>query len=283
MNTNKILVSVIVLTYGQVRYIKQAINSILEQKTNFVYEIIVGEDCSPDGTKDILKQYEKMHPQKFVMLYREQNLGINQNLVDALRRARGAYVAFCEGDDYWLDDNKLQRQVEFLIANSEYIAVAHNCQVVDRLGTNAQDISYFLCTEEEYSFKHYLQNIHPGQSATLVFKNYFNKHPEDLKLLELANPPDRMLCFLLRSRGRIRVFRNKMSAYRYVDTGNENWTARLINSKGFEVASLEQYKLMLLHAKKYFANNKDITFCAEKNFLCMHFLCLFIIDLLGMN
>lgn len=129
------LVSVCVQTYQHVNYIAKCIDGILMQRTNFQFEILLGEDESSDGTRDICIEYETRHPEKIRLFLnsRKEVLYINgeatgrMNLINLLNNANGKYIALCEGDDYWIDPDKLQKQVDFLEANSDYGLVHTDC------------------------------------------------------------------------------------------------------------------------------------------------------------
>lgn len=123
----KPLASVAVLTYNSEATVRQCIDSILMQKTDFDYEIVVGDDCSKDSTQSILLDYSQQYPKKFVLLFNELNKGVSWNNVNVLSHCQGEYVAMCEGDDYWMDENKLQTQVDFLRANDDYGFVGAVC------------------------------------------------------------------------------------------------------------------------------------------------------------
>lgn len=108
------LVSVVVSAYNHEKYIAETFDGILRQKTNFPYEIVVGEDCSTDRTREIVLEYQKKHPDLFRVLYSDQNLHQigSSNPQRCTYAARGRFMAFCEGDDYWVDDEKMQKQVD---------------------------------------------------------------------------------------------------------------------------------------------------------------------------
>lgn len=114
MNENNPMVSIIVITYGHEKYIREALDSILMQKVNFKYGFLVDEDCSPDATRIILKEYQRKHPGKFVMVYRDENIGGRKNALDLVSRAKGKYLAYLEGDDFWVCEDKLQKQVDIM-------------------------------------------------------------------------------------------------------------------------------------------------------------------------
>jgi glycosyltransferase involved in cell wall biosynthesis len=110
------VVSVYMLTYRHERFISQAIESVLRQKCNFRFELIIGEDCSPDGTRDIVLDYQKNYPEYIRVLVSNSNMGSFANMERCLAAARGDYIAICEGDDFWQNPEKLQMQVDALLA-----------------------------------------------------------------------------------------------------------------------------------------------------------------------
>jgi glycosyltransferase involved in cell wall biosynthesis len=124
-------VSVLMITYNHERYIAQAIESVLMQKTSFPCELVIGEDCSTDGTRRIVVPYQQNHPDRVRVLLHERNLGSKANLDATLRACRGQYVAVLEGDDYWTCPQKLQIQADFLDEHPDYSICFHKVEVVD--------------------------------------------------------------------------------------------------------------------------------------------------------
>jgi glycosyltransferase involved in cell wall biosynthesis len=112
--------SVVMLTYNHERFIAQALSSVLAQRLNFEYEIIVSEDCSTDATREIVRDFHRRYPKKIIPLLREQNLGAMRNFKETLLTCRGEYVALLEGDDYWTRDDKLQMQLDFLEGHPDH-------------------------------------------------------------------------------------------------------------------------------------------------------------------
>jgi len=130
MNSTKPLVSISCITYNHAKYIRDAIESFLMQKTNFTYEILIHDDASTDGTENIIREYKKKYPDIIKPLYETENQwskGIRGSAVFNFPRALGKYIAMCEGDDYWTDPYKLQKQVGFLEINEEYGLVHGDC------------------------------------------------------------------------------------------------------------------------------------------------------------
>lgn len=130
---NNILVSVCVVTYNHANFIKKCLDNILMQEVNFSYEILLGEDASNDGTREICKEYARKHPNKIrlflrsrkdVIYYNDKPTG-RYNFIQTMKEAKGKYVALCEGDDYWTNPLKLQKQIDFLNANSAYSLCYH--------------------------------------------------------------------------------------------------------------------------------------------------------------
>jgi glycosyltransferase involved in cell wall biosynthesis len=119
-------VSVLLITYNHERYIAEAIDSVLMQEVSFDYEIIIGEDCSIDATRDIVTGYSSRFPDKIRLVLSEKNAGECSNIARTLRACRGEYIAMLDGDDYWTSPRKLQKQVDFLENNPEFTIYCHN-------------------------------------------------------------------------------------------------------------------------------------------------------------
>ena len=119
------MLSVVIISYKQAKYIKEAIDSVLMQKVNFKYELLLADDCSKDGTLEIIKEYEKKYPDIVRVLERKENYGASKNFLDACKNTKGKYITKLEGDDYWIDENKLQIQVDFLEQHPNYYTIAH--------------------------------------------------------------------------------------------------------------------------------------------------------------
>ncbi len=117
---NDILVSVCMITYNHEKFISKAIEGVLMQKTSFPIKLIIGEDFSTDNTRRICIEYNEKYPEKIELLLPEKNLGMTPNFINTLKACAGKYIAICEGDDYWTDPLKLQKQVDFLEANPDY-------------------------------------------------------------------------------------------------------------------------------------------------------------------
>lgn len=148
------MVSICVQTYQHVNYIKECLDGILMQKTSFPFEILLGDDESTDGTREVCVEYTEKYPEKirFFLHSRENNIRINGNptgrfnLLYNLYSANGRYIALCEGDDYWTDPLKLQKQVNFLEENPEFNICFHQVKIL-----NSQTFTDDVHIEKRYN------------------------------------------------------------------------------------------------------------------------------------
>lgn len=126
MSGSFFMLSVCIRSYNQRRFIGQALDSVLMQKTDFLYDIIVSDDCSTDGTRQILMDYQSRFPEKVRLILGEENVGGPKNLRRVIEASTAKYVTCLDGDDYYIDAYKLQKQVAFLENNNQYAACFHN-------------------------------------------------------------------------------------------------------------------------------------------------------------
>ena len=118
-------VSACIICYNQRKFIYKAIEGALNQKVSYPYEVVIGDDCSTDGTLEICREYKRKYPGKIRLIERAQNHGINFNWRDTIQYCQGEFVGLCEGDDYWIDPLKIQKQVEFLKGKPEFYLCSH--------------------------------------------------------------------------------------------------------------------------------------------------------------
>jgi len=218
-------VSVICVTYNHELYIREALDSILAQKTNFDFEVLVGEDCSKDGTRDILKEYEQKYPGIFRMYYRDENLGATRNEYDLLMDAKGDYIAALELDDLWTDISKLQKQYDFLEAHDEFIGVSHDFEIIDKSGNvidndDNKAIKEFL--GKKFDLKDFLEYGFVFQTGTHFYRNIF-KDGKDYSIIYKADRliRDKTILSLLLDRGDFFILEDNMSAYRRFMDGDK--------------------------------------------------------------
>jgi glycosyltransferase involved in cell wall biosynthesis len=115
------LASVCLLTYNHAPFIKQGLESVLAQNATFPWELVIADDCSTDGTRDVLKEYRDRYPDRIRLILQDRNVGPAANWIDLMNALVGKYASYLEGDDYWTDSSKLQKQVSFLEAHPDYV------------------------------------------------------------------------------------------------------------------------------------------------------------------
>ena len=207
------LVSVAMITYNQEKYIKQAIDSVLEQQVDFDYEIIIGDDSSTDSTPDILKEYSKKY-NNIKVINRRRNIGAIPNFMQTFRQARGKYIALCEGDDFWTDPTKLQRQVDFLEENKDHALVFHPVKVFFENGKIEDSVfpDYKIGFSEEALLKGNFIQTNSVMYRARKSSEYTNL-PEDII------PGDWYLHLFHARFGKIGFIDKVMAAYRRHDGG----------------------------------------------------------------
>jgi glycosyltransferase involved in cell wall biosynthesis len=169
-------VSVSIITYNHRNYIAQTLDSVLQQEVDFPYEIIVGDDCSTDGTRDILKEYQARHPDKiFLILHPKRYEGVpgRLNNITNLYACRGQYIAMLDGDDRWLSPDKLQQQANFLDSNPDYTLCFHDALIEHE---NPLEQDYYESERngltQNSSFTHrQLANDWFMHTSTVMFRN----------------------------------------------------------------------------------------------------------------
>lgn len=224
------LVSILISVYNHERFIEQCLKSVASQETEFSYEVLIGEDRSPDGTRALLERLEGELPENFVFLYRTRNMGAVPNGQDLYARAQGKYFAGLEGDDFWTYDHKLQEQVSFLEAHPDYSATYTNCVVVGEDGKPNGE-KYPQCPFEEYTSREFFYSRMPGHHGTLVCRwpEFLSAYREFEEMKEYkAYAGDRRNAFIFLTLGKVRCFQSEWSAYRHLNkAGETNWCSTI--------------------------------------------------------
>lgn len=205
-------VSVCMITYGHEKYIRQAIEGVLLQYCDFEVELIVANDCSPDATDQVIKDIIQSHPLGFWIKYRkhDKNKGMIPNFIFALQECKGEYIALCDGDDYWTDSLKLQKQVDFLEANSDYVLCFHQINI---LKTNDEIVEDFITNvPDNYQtieiLAHLGNYIH---TPSVVFRNIIKSFPSEFEKSPIG---DYFLYMMLAQYGKLKYLEDKMCVYR---------------------------------------------------------------------
>lgn len=128
---NSIKLSIILITYNHEKYISDAIERVLQQPIRDRYELLIGDDCSSDGTKEIISQYAAKYPEIIKVVYHEKNVGAARNIYDLLIQTRGKYILRLEGDNYWEKTDQIQKMIDFLDQHEEFIGMAYQSKTID--------------------------------------------------------------------------------------------------------------------------------------------------------
>lgn len=175
-NTIRPHISICMITYNHETFISQALESILKQKGTFSYEIVIGEDCSTDSTRNILEAYKKQYPQIIKLLLHDTNIGMMENFIQTFQACSGKYIAILEGDDYWVDPEKLQKQINFLDNNPEYVIT-----YTSAFTFSGNDVIHGKSggIEKDFSAEELMQTP-PINTLTTCFRNVIQKFPSEM-------------------------------------------------------------------------------------------------------
>lgn len=252
------LLSVCMVSYNQEQYIKEALDSVLIQKTNFKYEVIISDDCSKDNTLAILTEYKNKYPNIVKVVTGEKNLGYPNNQRRSLENAKGKYIALCDGDDYWTDAYKLQKQVDYLESHPECAICFHNVMHIydgttsGRSLLNPLDFPSDLTAEDVISRKWFLA------TNSEVFRRDYLFFPE---WWDSVLHIDYVLNLLVSFKGNLHYMPDVMSVYRHTSISvnaqhsDGEWGYMLFHSKTM--------KEILLHILKI-AEDKYHTILKER-------------------
>ena len=227
--------SVIFITYNHAQFVEKALMSVINQRTDFPFEVVVGDDCSTDGTQDILKRIASEHPEVKLNL-RSVNTGGRPtlNVYETTKKCTGKYLAYLEGDDWWTDDCKLQKQVDFLDNNPEYMACTHSMKMVDENDVDITDpdvlsIGSLYDWSGDFTYEDYCYSGKwPGHYASVVSRNIYKDEKYDYTILYRASDftDDALINLFLLMQGKIFRMDEVMSVWRYVKkAGGGNWNS----------------------------------------------------------
>jgi len=188
---NDIVVSVCMITYNHEQYIAEAIEGVLMQKTNFQIELIIGEDCSTDKTREICIAYQQKYPEIIRLQLPEKNRGMHHNSIKVLQAVQGKHIALCEGDDFWTDPLKLQKQVDILEQDTDerLIGVVTNSAICNQYGEIFKENRNVVPNNKQgaYTLHDFLKDAHLYPTLTLLWRNK-NKEQVLKKMEKLKNP-----------------------------------------------------------------------------------------------
>ena len=208
MMKNKI--SVLMITYNHENYVAQAIDSVLSQRTDFPFELVIGEDCSTDGTGDICRAYRQKHPDIIRLISREKNLGMAENFMSTLAECKGRYLAILEGDDFWSSPEKLQKQANFLDSHPEYSLVFTKTKTFfqddNRPGNEIPDP-----VPENFTLENLLRTNFIATCSVMYRHGLVNNYPKWFSQLDILDWP---MHVLHSQHGKIGYIDERMAVYR---------------------------------------------------------------------
>lgn len=248
-DNDTITVSVILITYNQVGFVAEALESILSQITSFNYEVLIGDDCSNDGTQIILDEYKEKYQDKIKLFKNEENIGATRNLYQLLIKSCGKYQAILEGDDYWISTEKLQTLVDFLENNRSYIGVSHRRERRNLEGTLIGYDPETLILNKSFTIEDFLYGKRFSIMGT-VFRNIFYNSQDKYKDVFTAskNVADFTLCMILLDLGNVFITEKCFGVYRVINCqGQSNY-----NSITGTVEKYLDHDLILKAVDKFF-------------------------------
>ena len=233
------IVSVFIMTYNHEKFIADALEGILTQKANFDFDIVIGEDCSTDDTRNIVLEYAQKYPGKFKLLLNEHNIGANANQIAVLQSCTGKYLALCEGDDYWNDPYKLQKQVDFLEKNPDYGLCYGDIIVVDESNyLLARDPSWKALYKSGYVFTDlFNQNFIPTLTV-VVRKKLMDSALKSLRIYPNLKVFDYWFWLYISMFTKFKFFDEKMAVYR-------DHSKSITNSKEFNRENFLQFVYLI--------------------------------------
>ena len=240
---NTPLLSVCLITYNHEKFVRQALEGIFMQKVDFPIEVIIADDCSTDSTRNIILEYKEKYPEIIKLIFQEKNVGPAKNWMDLITAPKSKYIAYFEGDDYWTDPLKLQKQVDFLEANEDFAICFHNVEEVDLEG-NVLEKRLVQSSEVEKTFT--IEDLAKNNiihTVTVVFRNNVNALPEFLRYSPMGDYPLHMINATF---GKIKYFPQKMASYR---VGVGLWSSQSMNNQILN--TIVGLKLMITHFSSY--------------------------------
>jgi len=264
-NSGQAIVSICMITYNHELFIKDAIEGVLMQQTSFPKKLIIGEDCSSDNTRSICEEYQKRFPHIIELLPSNRNIGMTANFIRTLQACKGKYIAICEGDDYWNDPNKIQKQVDFLDKNEDYILCHHDAIVYEESGRGlTNDRIMNLDSEIDHTTED-LVALNRVSTLTVVFRNNFIKeYPDYFFSFITADWP---LWIMLSKYGKLKYLPFIGSVYRVHNNSvtSIKRASNIITRRKNMIRFYNGYVYIFQNLKSYFDGKYDIEFDKQIN------------------
>ena len=263
--TNDIVVTILTLAYNHEPYIRQCLDGIVMQQTNFKFELLIHDDASTDGTANIIREYELKYPEIIKPIYQKENQYSKKvpiGVTYLYPRAKGKYIALCEGDDYWTDSLKLQKQVDFLEANPEYVMCSSHFKFLDdKTGVFSNDRMPNIKEGIEYDLKTLINEKWYFQPLTVMFRLSM------LNLEEYFRYPitkDAVLFFHLLKKGKGYLLSQEFGVYRKHSEGVWSGISYCGQLKNEIQARIGIYKVEQSYEAAYFVRHIFVNLIGRK-------------------
>lgn len=249
---NDMMVSINCITYNHEDFIADAIESFLAQKTTFRYEILIHDDASTDRTSEIIREYQQKYPEIIKPIIQEKNQYSTGNIKISYeynhKRAKGKYIAFCEGDDYWTDPLKLQKQVNFMEKNPQYTLCAHATKMMQGASDVVMRLIRPFPEDREVAFEDVLLGGGGffATSSLLYVKSALDNPPRFFFDSPVGDYPTQILLAL---HGKVFYMDETMSAYRYEIKGS--WSQKTNSSDEKRIRVIKQFLRLLDEVDAY--------------------------------
>ena len=269
----EILVSIWCAVYNHENFLRETLNSFVSQKTSFCFEIIVHDDASTDASRIIIEEYSEKYPDLFICIFQSENQYNKTTLIPFFwEKTHGKYIALCDGDDYWMDPLKLQKQVDFLEQNHEYSILATGTRVI---AENANQLSVYSRDQKDFFFEDLIrENILGHSTCSVVFRSNCLRSN---KIETLSNAPfgDWSLWLICLSRGKGYFMPEVTACYRQHSNGiwsslnKETKVKKILQMYDYMIKNYpERRKEILSNRNKYkskaLKGNKDKIFLQSK-------------------
>ena len=234
------LVDIIMPVYNHADYLAQAIEGVVNQKTSFKFRLIIGEDCSRDNSREIVRKYAEQYPDIIHAVLHDKNQGATANAQTIIAMVTAKYMGICEGDDYWTDDHKLQKQIDFLETNPDFTICFTRAGVVNEINEVAP-YAFRLLKKDVFTLADIVkENIIP--TATVIYRNMFPRPFPDFIYNMMAG--DLVLHMLALSNGNAKFIDEQTAVYRRHSGG-------LTNTEDYQLRHEELQIIMYEEMNKY--------------------------------
>lgn len=227
MENSEYVLTIYCLVYNHAKYVRNTLEGFVSQETNYKYEVIVHDDASTDGSQEIIREYAEKYPDIIKPVFQKENqyskkVGIYKTFISPM--ISGKYVAICEGDDYWCDNNKLQKQIDYMENHPECSLCVHNTEMIKENGKGLGILYNNSKKEEDYTVQEIIECGGGGlfhTSSFMYVKELRDDRPRDFKMSGAGDYP---LAIYLATRGNVHYFPQIMSKYRVNAVGS--WTSK---------------------------------------------------------